>query len=108
LVALTIGADGAAILIFGTCEAMPILAGSLPIDIGGATPPEIVSATLETVQAGRTGVGSAVLNIARQAGGAFGIAILGALIGASYIPAALFVIATSFLLGAAVLWGSRR
>ncbi|QFT81976.1 Multidrug resistance protein stp [Roseovarius sp. THAF27] len=108
MVTLTAGAVGAAILMIGGLEALPFFAGSLLIGIGGATLPAIVSATLENVATGRTGVGSAVLNTSRQAGGAFGVAILGALIGASSITAALIMIAGSFLLGAAALWWCRR
>lgn len=108
MMTLTAGALGTAILIVGRLEALPFFAGSLFIGIGGATLPAIVSATLENVPTGRTGVGSAVLNTSRRAGGTFGVAILGSLIGASSITEALFVIAGSFMLGAAVLWEARR
>ncbi|MFC6643915.1 MULTISPECIES: DHA2 family efflux MFS transporter permease subunit [Sulfitobacter] len=108
VVTLTTGALGTVILMFGGLEALPFFAGSLLIGIGGATLPAIVSAAVENVPSGRTGVGSAVLNTSRQAGGAFGVAILGSLIGAASLTAALLMIAASFVLGAASLWWCRR
>ncbi|APE45844.1 hypothetical protein BOO69_19765 (plasmid) [Sulfitobacter alexandrii] len=108
VVTLTAGALGTAVLMFGGLAAAPFLVGSLLIGVGGATLPAIVSATLENVPSGRTGVGSAVLNTSRQAGGAFGVAVLGSLIGAASTNAALLALLGSFLLGAlAILWGKR-
>lgn len=102
---LTMGAVGSlGLLAFGLGPTSMILAGAF-LGVGGATLPAIVAAALETVPGGRTGIGSGVLNAARQCGGALGVALLGSLIGlgAGGTPTlALLVIAAVFASGAAV------
>lgn len=106
---LAIGAAGTAILILGGLTSWPFFIGSLLIGIGGSTLPALVSATLENVPSERAGVGSAVLNSSRQAGGAFGVAVLGTLIASDAASLALALIVASFLLGALALFmGQRR
>ncbi|AML52610.1 DHA2 family efflux MFS transporter permease subunit [Falsihalocynthiibacter arcticus] len=100
MVTLSIGAVGAALMVFGGFTSTIFLLGSLLIGIGGATLPAIVAAALENVPSARAGVGSAVLNTARQAGGAFGVAVLGTLIATASPSVALATISASFLLGA--------
>lgn len=100
MITLTLGAIGAALILFGGFTSATFLFGSILIGIGGATLPAIVAATLENVPPGRAGVGSAVLNTSRQAGGAFGVAVLGTLIAAATPSVALATVSASFLLGA--------
>lgn len=108
-VTLIAGALGTAVLVVGGVSSTPFFVGTLLIGIGGATLPALVSATIEATPVGRTGVGSAVLNTARQAGGAFGVAVLGVLIGEASVSIALLAIAASFLTGAlVVVWGQWR
>lgn len=107
MITLTAGAVGTVILMLGGLEAMPFFLGSLLIGIGGAALPAIVSATLENVPSGRTGVGSAIMNASRQSGGAFGVAILGSLMGSASLLPALVAITANFLLAASALWWSR-
>lgn len=97
------GALGAALLaLFGTDPGSLVVGGVL-IGLGGATLPVIVGACLASVPSGKVGVGSGVLNAARQCGGVTGIAVLGATLQASgSSTGALSIIALSFL-AAAVL-----
>ena len=70
--------------------------------------PAIVAAALENVPSERTGVGSAVLNTSRQAGGAFGVAILGTLIAGASTEIALITVGGSFLAGAIAIGAGRK
>ncbi|WP_434596878.1 MFS transporter [Pseudomonas sp. R4-76] len=95
------GALGAALLaLFGT-NPVSLVAGGLLIGLGGATLPVIVGACLASVPTGKVGVGSGVLNAARQCGGVTGIAVLGATLQASgSATGALSIIALAFLAAA--------
>jgi DHA2 family methylenomycin A resistance protein-like MFS transporter len=70
------------------------------------TMPAATAATIESAPADRVGIASGVLNAARQAGGAIGVALLGTLLAStsfvSGLHAAMAVSAGSFLAGAAV------
>jgi MFS transporter, DHA2 family, methylenomycin A resistance protein len=70
------------------------------------TMPAATAATIESAPADHAGIASGVLNAARQAGGAIGVALLGTLLaGRSFVPGlhvAMGVSAGSFLVGAAV------
>ena len=70
--------------------------------MGGGTLPLIVAAALSSLPPELVGVGSGVLNAARQSGGAIGIAVLGALLQGATLKAglALAMIAAVFLAGA--------
>ncbi|MBN8744636.1 MULTISPECIES: DHA2 family efflux MFS transporter permease subunit [Thiomonas] len=96
------GVLGAAILAtFGfTSSSMSV--GGLLIGMGGGTLPLIVAAALSSLPPELVGVGSGVLNAARQSGGAMGIAVLGALLQGATLKAglALAMIAAVFLAGA--------
>ncbi len=82
------------------------------------TMPAATAAIIEAAPADRAGIASGVLNAARQAGGAIGVALLGTLIagrsfergGRDPISAAMGVSAVSFLAGALVtaIWVERR
>ncbi len=78
------------------------------------TMPAATAAIIEAAPAERAGIASGVLNAARQAGGAIGVALLGTLIaGQSFVPGmhvAMGVSAASFLAGALVtaIWVERR
>jgi DHA2 family methylenomycin A resistance protein-like MFS transporter len=68
------------------------------------TMPAATTATIESAPADRTGIASGVLNAARQAGGAIGVALLGTLLAGSFVSGlhvAMAVSACSFLPGAA-------
>ncbi len=70
------------------------------------TMPAATAATIEAAPADRAGIASGVLNAARQAGGAIGVALLGTLLaGGPFVTAlrvAMAVSAGSFVVGAAV------
>jgi DHA2 family methylenomycin A resistance protein-like MFS transporter len=70
------------------------------------TMPAATAATIESAPAERVGIASGVLNAARQAGGAIGVALLGTLLAStsfvSGMHAAMAVSAGSFLAGAAI------
>lgn len=95
------GALGAASLALFGMDRVCLVIGGLLIGCGGATLPVIVGACLASVPSGRVGVGSGVLNTARQCGGVIGIAVLGATFeGAGRATAALSIIALSFMTAA--------
>ncbi len=98
------GALGAATLVSFGLTSWSMTVGGLFVGIGGGTLPLIVAAALSSVPSARVGVGSGVLNAARQSGGAMGIAILGALLQGVPLNAglALTAIAAVFLTGAIV------
>ncbi|WKV86753.1 MFS transporter [Pseudomonas sp. B24_DOA] len=97
------GALGAASLALFDMNAVSLVLGGLLIGLGGATLPVIVGACLASVPSGKVGIGSGVLNAARQCGGVMGIALLGATFqGSGHATAALAIIALSFA-AAAVL-----
>ena len=67
------------------------------------TMPAATAAVIEAAPADRAGIASGVLNAARQAGGALGVALLGTLIAGHLVSgfhAAMFVSAGAFLAGA--------
>jgi DHA2 family methylenomycin A resistance protein-like MFS transporter len=70
------------------------------------TMPAATAATIESAPAEHAGIASGVLNAARQAGGAIGVALLGTLLaGAQFVTglrAAMAVSAGSFVLAAVV------
>jgi DHA2 family methylenomycin A resistance protein-like MFS transporter len=91
------GALGAALLALYGMDRVSLVLGGLLIGLGGATLPVIVGACLASVPSGKVGVGSGVLNAARQCGGVTGIALLGASLGESgRATGALSIIALSF------------
>ena len=96
-VGMLCGALGAALLAFYGMNRISLVFGGLLIGLGGATLPVIVGACLASVPSGKVGVGSGVLNAARQCGGVTGIALLGATFeGAGRATGALSIIALSF------------
>ena len=87
-----------------------MLAPCLLIPLGmGLAVPAMTTAVLASVEPGRAGTASALLNTARQTGGAVGVAAFGALAGtgaASQVVMGLHadtVISTALLLAAAAL-----
>ncbi|MFJ4195747.1 MFS transporter [Pseudomonas sp. NPDC089534] len=92
------GALGAAALALYGMDRVSLVVGGLLIGLGGATLPVIVGACLASVPSGKVGVGSGVLNAARQCGGVTGIALLGATLdGPGRAAGALSIIALAFL-----------
>jgi DHA2 family methylenomycin A resistance protein-like MFS transporter len=108
LIGLTLGGAGfAGLAVTGRQTSYLVLAGPLmAAGFGMAlTMPAATTAVIEASPARRVGVASGVLNAARQAGGAIGVALLGTLISGAFVPgmhAAMAVSAGSFLLAALV------
>jgi DHA2 family methylenomycin A resistance protein-like MFS transporter len=74
------------------------------------TMPAATAAVIESAPADRAGIASGVLNAARQAGGAIGVALLGTLLSAgafvSGLHVAMAVSAAAFAIAAAVACAS--
>ncbi len=109
LVGLLIGTAGfAALTVAGGSTPYELLVpGLIAAGFGMAfTMPAATAATIEAAPAERAGIASGVLNAARQAGGAIGVALLGTLLaGSTFVSGlhlAMGVSAASFLLGAVV------
>ncbi|HHL1992073.1 MFS transporter [Acinetobacter baumannii] len=92
------GGIGSVLLSLSGLNYWSLIVGGVLIGLGGATLPIIVGATLASVPLRRIGIGSGVLNAARQSGGTFGVAILGSLLYGSNMDSkfALLMIALSF------------
>jgi DHA2 family methylenomycin A resistance protein-like MFS transporter len=109
LAGLLCGAAGFAGLI-AAGQTTPYLVLVAPLVAAGFgmafTMPAATAAVIEDAEAEQAGIASGVLNAARQAGGAIGVAVLGALVaGHSFVSGlhvAMAVSAGSFLLGALV------
>jgi MFS transporter, DHA2 family, methylenomycin A resistance protein len=106
---LLVGASGfAALIVAGRSTPYTVLVpGLVAVGIGMAfTMPAATAATIESAPADRAGIASGVLNAARQAGGAIGVALLGTLLAGSAFVSGLHLAmaasAASFLTGAAV------
>jgi MFS transporter, DHA2 family, methylenomycin A resistance protein len=113
LAGLICGAAGfACLIVAGDTTSYPLLVpGLITAGFGMAfTMPAATAATIESAPADRVGIASGVLNAARQAGGAIGVALLGTLLaGSSFVPGlhiAMAASAAAFALGAGVT-GSR-
>ncbi len=100
------GAGGAALLLAGDVTPWSMAFGGLLIGISGVALPLIVAAALSGVPAARVGIGSAVLNSARQSGGALGVALLGAMLHGAPLQAdtALLAILLAFVAGAVLVY----
>ena len=101
-----IGAAGYALLgIFGTAHDstfLEMLPGLVLIPAGmGLAVPAMTTSILSAVDRNQAGTASAVLNTARQVGGALGVAIFGAM---QDIELSLAISSSLLLLGAAVAW----
>jgi MFS family permease len=106
LVGLSTGAAGClGLLSAGATTSYPVLIAPLmAAGFGMAlTMPAATAAVIEAAPADRAGIASGVLNAARQAGGALGVAVLGTLIAGTLVSGfhtAMFVSAGAFLTGA--------
>jgi DHA2 family methylenomycin A resistance protein-like MFS transporter len=95
------GAMGALLLTVTGFTPAGLAAGGLLLGLGGATLPVIVAACLAAVPPERIGIGSGVLNAARQCGGLCGIALLGSLLQQPGLERpALGVVVSAFALAA--------
>ena len=98
----------AALIVAGNATSYLVLVpGLIAAGFGMAfTMPAATAAIIDAAPAHRAGIASGVLNASRQAGGAIGVALLGALIaGHAFVPglhAAMAVSAGAFLSAAAV------
>jgi MFS transporter, DHA2 family, methylenomycin A resistance protein len=104
LYGLTLGALGLAGLALAPAAApypllvLPLMAAGLGMSL---TMPAATSAAVDAAPDGRAGVAAGVINAARQAGGAIGVALLGSLAGVGE-GTALLVAAAAFLAAAAI------
>jgi DHA2 family methylenomycin A resistance protein-like MFS transporter len=104
LCGLTVGAIGLAGLALAPGDApypllvAPLMAAGLGMSL---TMPAATSAAVDAAPDGRAGVAAGVVNAARQAGGAIGVALLGSLAGVGD-GAALLVAAAAFAAAAAI------
>jgi len=82
LIGYSLGAIGAALLmVTGPSGPLPLVVfGSVTLGFCSIAMPAMTSVVMSAVTASRTGLASGVLNTARQAGGALGAAVLGALL----------------------------
>jgi DHA2 family methylenomycin A resistance protein-like MFS transporter len=109
LAGLTLGGIGlAGLVIAGSSTSYPLLVPPLiATGFGMAfTMPAATGAIIGAAPAERAGIASGVLNASRQAGGAIGVALLGALVGgSSFVPGlrvAMLVAGAAFFLAAVV------
>jgi DHA2 family methylenomycin A resistance protein-like MFS transporter len=109
LAGLTLGAAGFAGLIAAgrSTSYIALVPALIAAGFGMAlTMPAATAAVIEAAPAERAGIASGVLNAARQAGGAIGVALLGTLIAGSSLVAGLHLAmasaAVAFALAAAV------
>jgi DHA2 family methylenomycin A resistance protein-like MFS transporter len=114
LAGLTLGGAGAAVL--ATAGANPSLAvivgGSILLGLVSLAMPAMTAVVVGAAGPGYAGVASGVLNAARQADGALGVALLGSLLGGAgsspghapslYVP--LAVAAAGYLVALALAW----
>lgn len=112
IVGLALGGLGAVLMAIAadSSTALLIVAG-LPLGLVSLAVPAMTAIVMSGVPHERVGVASGVQNAARQAGGAFGVAVLGSLLasgaGLSLRPA-MIAIAIAYLLGVALaVLGSR-
>ncbi|HWE88446.1 MAG TPA: MFS transporter [Pseudonocardiaceae bacterium] len=109
------GAVGAAILLASgpSGPLTVVVVGATVLGLASIAMPALTAAAMSAAPAGRTALASGVLNTARQAGGAFGAAVFGALLGADPalplgIPMAIAIAAYGIAIGASVLATDRR
>jgi len=115
LIGLGAGATGAAfLLVAGESGSLQlVVAAGVVLGFCSVAMPAMTSVVMSAVGADRAGLGSGVLNTARQAGGALGAAVLGSLLvvgsGMSLrIPMAVVVAAYAVAIGLTLLATSRR
>jgi DHA2 family methylenomycin A resistance protein-like MFS transporter len=114
-VGLAAGALGA-VLVAVTPAGGPtgvLVLSTVPLGLTAMAMPAMSAAAMSGAPGDRLGLASGVLNAARQTGGAFGIAVLGALLapggGAISLHLAFAVIAGAYVIGIALaLWGLRE
>ncbi|GAA1691557.1 MFS transporter [Fodinicola feengrottensis] len=109
LAGMTCGAIGA--LMLGFAGPHPsiavIITGSAVLGLCSLTMPAMTSVALGALDADRAGLASGVLNAARQAGGALGVALLGSLLvatGGPALTAPLIAVGGAYVLATALAW----
>ncbi len=84
-----------------------IVLGSMLLALCSLAMPAMTAAAVGAVEPRRAGLASGILNAARQSGGAFGVAVLGSLIGRLATPhllAPMLVAVAGYLVAATVTW----
>jgi MFS transporter, DHA2 family, methylenomycin A resistance protein len=111
-IGLGMGALGAALMAAASGSPTGLLiAASLPLGLVSLAMPAMTAVALTDVAAARVGCASGVLNGARQAGGAFGVAVLGSLLGTGAgisLRPAMATVAVAYLLGLALTAAGSR
>jgi DHA2 family methylenomycin A resistance protein-like MFS transporter len=118
---LLLGAAGTALLATtGTSTSLWLVTGgSILLGLVSLAMPAMTAVVVGAVGPDRAGIASGVLNAARQAGGALGVAVLGSLLGSGALPGGrsghalnlhvpLTVATAGYLLAAAVAWFAIR
>lgn len=109
---LTLAAAGAALLALAPGPSLPLLvAGSVLLGLVSLAMPAMIAAVVGAVGPGHAGVASGVLNAARQAGGALGVAVLGSLLGHGPVLSLrvpLLVATSGYLVATALAWVTIR
>jgi DHA2 family methylenomycin A resistance protein-like MFS transporter len=117
LIGYSLGAAGAtALLVTGPSGPLPLLIlGSTVLGFCSIAMPAMTSVTMSAVEPTRTGIASGVLNTARQAGGALGVAILGALLSINgppgmslRVPMVIVIAAYTVAIGCTLISTMRR
>jgi DHA2 family methylenomycin A resistance protein-like MFS transporter len=105
-IGLATGAAGAALMAIGADAPTGLLiAASLPLGLVSLAMPAMTAVALHGVPGAGVGSASGVLNGARQAGGAFGVAVLGSLLdagGGISLRPAMVTVAVAYLVGLAL------
>jgi DHA2 family methylenomycin A resistance protein-like MFS transporter len=106
---------GAAVLVALAAEstrARPVIASSALLGLTGMVMPAMSAVAIGSASHRRIGLASGVLNAARQIGGVFGVAVLGALLGAGHdgvsLEIAFTVVAGAYAAGIALAACGRR
>jgi MFS transporter, DHA2 family, methylenomycin A resistance protein len=109
---LTLAAAGAALLALAPGPSLALLvAGSVLLGLVSLAMPAMTAAVVGAAGPGHAGVASGVLNAARQAGGALGVAVLGSLLGhgpALSLRVPLLVATSGYLVAIALAWVTIR
>lgn len=109
---LSAGALGAALMAAAAdLPAAILILASLPLGLVSLAMPAMTAIVMADVPRPRLGLASGVQNAARQAGGAFGVALLGSLLGtasATSLRPALIAVGVAYLLGLALALYGRR
>jgi DHA2 family methylenomycin A resistance protein-like MFS transporter len=103
---LVVAGSGALVLatISASTSLVVLIAGSLALGLCSVAMPAMSSLAVGSAPADRAGLASGILNSARQAGGAFGVAVLGSLLARSGATPSLYVLTVPMLFAGGILF----